>query len=1146
MNNDASKPAVSTAATSGRRGRAAGAVLGRAVIGGGLVAAGAAFGVLLSLPSAAPARAGEHNYVRSSSHEAISNVRLDEEVAILFNSALWAPSVGPDTILLRTGPTRGEQASGSYVVGRFMYDRNSQRRIVIRPEAVREYYQIAKGFSRVDAENAAKRLIGNIERSGRANSLAKLDQALVKFFGTSYGAGTRLDDEAVFGNYPPVLNPGDPLLPYRTRVAGDDGLWQDYYSNGNFDAFGQLQENSEYERFFHSVNPATGVAEPQSVLRERKYRQVLIDRRAANRVMFVPEVPIRADLTDTGYKTGSSYSVVIPSLQPGVYNTVKTIKGRRGLLQDGGRDYSTYFTTIPGTVSSSGLFLDNEARTGLATLQKPRVICVTPPNGETFVDPTTDWEDPDNQALVPVSARKTFSVRLRFAQPLDPRTVTPTNFTIRQIKKDVGSASEAIISLPISSGTFLNQHRLGTVEVEITPATNLEGNGQFEVVVKGLVKSLGGELLNTDYKVSFVTGQAEPPLDAIREDFRTPTNQANPLDADTPADYTTAYWPAPVIYDPVTSTGRAVAKFMPFAGTGVGAPSTPTDSGTPIVTNLVVSAGQSIIFATEEFDPASANFGKQVEYHYQDVSITSATVTTLGRYPLVIRSQSNVLLKAANVLVNGRKGDDGGMNTDTLTGPPTGGLGGDAGPGGFRGGDGGASALTDQSHRVVLDGGGLMQFDQGKFNGLDGLPSYVVSSTSAGGAGSGGFSGDREAPAIDGDGNGTINSDDYPLTPARFREGGGGAGHATAGGNGAGANGTGLLHDDAGTQYGGGLGGGTYGDADHSTAPLNIQGVPTLGLGSGGAGGGGGGMEDDAPLGQAGAEDAGGGGGGGGGGAIQICARGTITVEGTTIDARGGAGGRTYNATRSSEGQGAPGGCGSGGSIWLQAYEGDVDVKNGSHLYAAGGDNTASTGEITTSRNDTPSVPSPIKGKGGSGGEGYVRLEDRDGVFLNLTGQYDTSSITLGQFRPQADGSYPGRGPEVPMVVDTSVAYSRWFDSKLDTPTYRPAYDDPLTVGNDGIFGTFDDPIEGTLLQDFAAQSGGSVVIETRGAPNDPANSGHPNLFQVTAWVPFDQVETISDRRFLQFRITFTLPLTYSFSNPLPYVDFLQINIETN
>jgi hypothetical protein len=1113
----------------------AGAVLGRAAVAGGLVAVGATFGVLVSLPDPGAARAGEHNYVKSSSHEAISNVRLDEEIAILFNSAVFPSSVGPDTILIRTGATQGEQANGRFVVGRFMYDRASQRRVVIRPEAVREYYQLVKGYSREDAQRLAERTIDRIEKNGQFSTLRKIDRALQDFFGPTYGAGTRLDDETVFAPYPAPLNPGDSLLPYRERIAGDDALWQDYLVNANYDAFAQLGQNPEYERFYHRVDSATGVADAQSVLRSRTYRQVLIDRRKGTRVMFVPEIPIRADLTDTGYKTGSPYSIVIPASQPGVFNTVLTLRGHRPLLQNDQRDYSTYFTTLTGNVNSSGLFLDNEARTGLATLQKPRVINQTPPNGETFIDPTTDWEDPDNQGTTPVSARKTFTIRLRFAQPLDPRTVSPTNFTVRKTRNNPGTPNESSVDIPVAVGTFLNQHRLGIVEVEITPATNLDPNGEYEVAVKGLVKSLGGELLNLDYKSTFITGSAEPPLDAIRENFLTATNRANPNDADTLGQQTTCYWPAPSTYDPQV-TGRAVHKFMPFAGTGVGAPQDPLDAQSPITQNLVVLAGQSITFTTEISDPASPDFGKQLEYHYKGVTMTSASVTAIGRYPLVIRSQGDINLKATNILVRGGHGGDGLMNTDTAGGDPTGGLGGTAGPGGYRGGDGGGAPITDQSGFVVLDGQGRLQFDQTKLDGSNGAPGYFVNGLIVGG-GHGGFSGDRDFPAYDANNSGGIDPDDNPLIAERYREAGGGGGHATVGADGDGSRGSQKTDVDG---FAGGLGGGTYGDGAFSTAPLNAQGVPTLDAGFGGAGGGGGGLEDDDPIGTVGPEDAGGGGGGGGGGAIQLTARGSIVVDSTTIDARGGRGGRTYNANRSAEGQGAPGGCGAGGSIWLQAYEGDVDVKNGSGLLANAflntenvpGSDGGAVGEITTGRNDTPSVPAPIKGKGGNGGNGYVRIEDRDGQVLNLGSQVK-GEASFAVFRPEADGSYPGRIDDVPMIVNTSVAYSRWFNTQLDTPTFVPVWDDPNTP-----------EIEGTASYDFFNESGGVIGIECRTAPNDPNNTGHPNLFSATSWVGLDQVGTISDRRFLQFRITMSLPLNYSFDNPLPYVDFLQVNIE--
>jgi hypothetical protein len=1140
--------------------RAAGAVLGRIAVAGGLVAAGSAFGVLLGLPSAGPARAGEQNFVRSASHEAITGVRVDEEFTITFNAALWAPSVGPDTILLRTGSTKGEQPRGDFVLGRFLFEqKNVRRRVVIRPEALREYYQLVwkgGGTARDVAARKASDTIKRVESTGNLKLLANIDKALVKYFGATYGAGTRLDNDgdvytdvdgdglddnpadkiAVVGTYPAVQAAGSALQPYRELIAGDDVKWQDYLNNGNFDAFVDLQQNPNYERFYHDVDPGTGIAAPESVLRGREYRRVMFDRRAKNRVLFVPEVPIRADMTDTGYKPSSSYTAVVPAWQPGVFNTVLTQQGRRPLLQHNGRDYSTYFNTITGTAQSTNLFLDGESRKFQSELQKPRVINITPPNGETYVDPTTDWEDPDNQALVPVSARKTFTIRLRFAQALDPRTVSPTYFTITQTKQNVGSASEKVVSIPIACGTFLNQQRLGKVEVEMTPATNLEGDGEFTVTVSNLVRSLGQEQLNETgaaYKVAFVTGAAEPPLDAIREDFINSNAQADPNDPDTLGQRTTAYWPSPALYDP-TNTGRCVAKFMPFVGSGVGAPQDPRDLGSPIVEDLVLGTAQDIVFATEQLDPGLPNFGKQIEYNYKSVAITAATVTTVGRYPLVIRSQSDVRLTSAFVLVNGQDGGNGRENVDRVNGEPTGGLGGAAGPGGHRGGDGGGAPVTDQNNNPVLAQGRL-QFDQAKFAGKDGAPGHQTGGIKTGG-GAGGFSGDREFPRYDANGDGNVNADDNPFIRERARECGGGGGHGTDGQNG---DGTSLSQEQHPDGYYGGLGGGAYGDILFSTAPLNSLGVPTLGLGAGGGGGGGGGMEDDGPGSLdgdtlVGPEDSGGGGGGGGGGAIQITARRQVYLFGSTIDASGGVGGRTFNSDNSATGQGAAGGCGAGGSIWLQAYEDDVIVENGSIVSVLGGanDELPSVGQITTSVNDTPQNDQPIEGSGGAGGEGYVRIEDKDGVVLNLGSQVQ-GALSIGQFRPEADGSYPGRGAEAPMVVNESVAYSKWFNSQLDTPTYIDVYDDPLTPA-----------IEGTRIFEFVEESDGVIKIEARSAVNDPANPGHPST-QPTSWVPLDEVSTISDRRFIQFRITLTLPLNHAFVNPLPYVDFLRINIET-
>src|SRR5262249_20620143 len=245
--------------------------------------------------------------------------------------------------------------------------------------------------------------------------------------------------------------------PYRTRIAGDDALWQAYL-NGDLGAYAELTQNSEFERFYHPIDPATGVASDTSVLRQREYRRVLINRRGGTRVMFVPELPIRSDLADTAYTPGRAYALIVPASQPGVFNTVLTREGNRPLLQKDGRDFSTHFTTVPA--NAPALFRDGESRTGIIAQQKPRVINQTPPTAETFVDATTDWEDPDNQFTVLLPARRTFSVRLRFAQPLDPRTVSPTTFNISKtaILDSLGNETPLNPPIQVPVGTFLNQH----------------------------------------------------------------------------------------------------------------------------------------------------------------------------------------------------------------------------------------------------------------------------------------------------------------------------------------------------------------------------------------------------------------------------------------------------------------------------------------------------------------------------------------------------------------------------------------------------------------------------------------------------------------------------------------------------------------
>jgi hypothetical protein len=1165
----------------------------RLLAGAGLVLTGATLAAVGTSIASAPAGAAESksaavNYVRAANPDAVAGVLLDEEVTIQFNAPVLQSSVGPDTILVRTGLNNGEQARGRYVVGSFMYDRSTQRRVVIRPEAIREYYQMIKGLPREDAARAATSLLRRVESTGHLSLLKTVDQKLRAVEGPT--SGTRLDDDTtpVYGIYPPQLadpsnDNDDPLTwdpdedvrePFRTRIAGDDALWEAYLVGGDLGAYAELSQNSEYERFYHPVDPATGVSSDSSVLRQREYRRVLINRKGGTRVMFVPEIPIRSDLADTAYTPGRAYALIVPAAQPGVYNTVLTREGQRPLLQKDGRDFSTHFTTVPATALS--LFRDGESRKGITALQEPRVINQTPPNGEAFVDPTTDWEDPDNQFTVPIPARRTFSIRLRFAQPLDPRTINPANFLVTKIATidSVGNETALTNPVPVAVGTFLNQHRLGIVEVEITPATNLDPASKYQVEVRNVVASLGGasSTATQPNRTSFIVGPGAPPLDAIRESFTNSQNRADPSNPDTLGHITTAYWPAPALYDP-TSSGLLLASFMQFAGTGLGAPTDPRDSTSPIQTALTLTAGQGITFVTENVDPSNpTQLGTPIEYNYTNVSLTNATVTASGRFPLIIRSQDKIDIVSSFINVAGQAGRDGHTNTDLTNGGPTGGLGGNPGVGGYRGGDGACSPLTDAAGLAIVDGSGNFQFDQAKFNGSDGFPSYLFTGGATGG-GSGGFSGDREAPNnVDCAGTSSIDKDDVPCTPTRVRESGGGGGHATAGGIGAGARGSTKTHTGG---YYGGLGGNTFGNPDFREQPKNglfgTVGVPRLTYGSGGGGGGGGGAEDGYSIGTtnaadgiANAADSGGGGGGGGGGAVQLVARNRVLIDASVIDASGGKGGRTFDQSNADYGFGAPGGCGAGGSIWICCYgnatqagslQEGIIIQNGSTISAAGGDNATSIGYITAKPdNNDPLLASKQEGKGGLGGDGYVRLEDSDGAALIpdyqpnnaiAGGTHVKGVFTQGTFAPYDNPSTAAveadfqAFPGTPFVVNVSRGFSRWFNAQLDTPSFAPHDDDPATPQVDGTA--------------FTEPAGSDVQIWVRSAPNDTTNSGHPNLSQATSsvatapWTDYYDVATISRNRFIQFRVDLTVPLSYDFNVAnLPKVDFVRIDINLN
>ena len=408
-------------------------------------------------------------------------IARDESFVVRLTRPVSPASFESGTWFGTTGGTGNERGRGTFVSGRPLIDPATGRQVVVRPEALREYFVLVRGLTIEDADAESARVLARVERTGRLAPLDEIDASLRDILGET--AGARLDNPAVVAFIPPpgVTDPEDAAL--RRLVAGDDDLWHSYFVDGDIQAFATLESDPSSERFRHPVDPATGAASPASLLRQREHRRVLM-RRARNAMTFLPDVPMRADLADAAYVSGATYELSVTRRFAGSVRDVVTESGsvarflRRAVN-----------LRVADDTGDGGPFLGG----GAAPADPPRIVNITPPAGETFIDRTTDWEDPDNQYLVPVPGRRLFVIRLRFSRPLDPRTVDAAHFTLRKTATFDSVGNETPVDVPPTAiGVWLSQSRMGEVLVEITPFSILDPQSRYRLEVLGTVKGLDG------------------------------------------------------------------------------------------------------------------------------------------------------------------------------------------------------------------------------------------------------------------------------------------------------------------------------------------------------------------------------------------------------------------------------------------------------------------------------------------------------------------------------------------------------------------------------------------------------------------------------------------------------------------------------
>jgi hypothetical protein len=457
--------------------------------------------------------------------EELLRIASDEPLIVRFATPVRASRVGSESFRIAR-ESDGERASGRYVAGSFLVDPDTGIAVVVDPEACIESVMVARSLDRGAATNFVERALARYGQSGRARDFAPLRSAIGSL--ETLIPGTTPFDPVLGsagGGYwsLPQQDASAPAAARALRAvqAGDDALWEAYITGNDVSAFAALSSDPRAARFHHSINPMTGQPRAESDYQRFERRRFLFTGARTGRVFtFVPDVPETPELADVAFTANDGYTVTLAAGLPTPIGGISTSSGFRAAVRHRVAHLETTNPLHSPAYGQPVLFPEF----GLSEMNNApiRIVDVTPPNGERLVDPSTDWENPDNRFTVPAPQRRPFVARVRFNQPLDPRTVSPTSFNMTQTRASIGTANERTVQMPVPVDVRLRQSRLGDVEVEIQPRIPLDPAAAYEIRVRNLVDTLDGRSKFDDLRSEFETASIPDQIDVLFDDFQFP------------------------------------------------------------------------------------------------------------------------------------------------------------------------------------------------------------------------------------------------------------------------------------------------------------------------------------------------------------------------------------------------------------------------------------------------------------------------------------------------------------------------------------------------------------------------------------------------------------------------------------------------